>query len=64
LVVLKPGSQCSESELLDFCRARLSHHKCPHSAEFLPSLPKSGTGKLLKKELKEKYSGAEKNAVS
>ena len=64
LVVLKPGHQCSEAELLEFCRARLSHYKCPHSAEFLASLPKSGTGKLLKKELKEKYSGAEKNAVS
>jgi fatty-acyl-CoA synthase len=64
LVVLKPGCQCSEAELLQFCRARLSHYKCPHSVEFLPSLPKSGTGKLLKRELREKYSGAEKNAVS
>ena len=54
LVVLKPGFHATESELLEFCRARLSHYKCPHSAEFLESLPKSGTGKLLKKELREK----------
>jgi fatty-acyl-CoA synthase len=64
LVVLKPGCRCSEAELLEFCRTRLSHYKCPHSAEFLTSLPKSGTGKLLKKELKEKYSAIERNAVS
>jgi len=64
LVVLKPGYQCDEAELLEFCRARLSHYKCPHSAEFLESLPKSGTGKLLKRELRSKYAGAEKDAVS
>ena len=64
LVVLKPGSQTNEAELLDFCRSRLAHYKCPHSAEFLDSLPRTGTGKLLKRELREKYSAAEKNAVS
>jgi fatty-acyl-CoA synthase len=64
LVVLKPGFSTTETELLEFCRARLSHYKCPHSAEFLEALPKSGTGKLLKKELREKYSRAERSAAS
>lgn len=56
LVVLKAGSQSTEADLLEFCRARLSHYKCPRTVEFLDSIPKTGTGKLLKKELREKYS--------
>lgn len=62
LVVLKPGSQTQEGELLDFCRSRLSHYKCPHSVEFLDSLPKTGTGKILKKELRERFFAAQKTA--
>jgi fatty-acyl-CoA synthase len=64
LVVLKPGSETKEAKLLDFCRARLSHYKCPHSVEFLDSLPKTGIGKLLKRELREKYRTAQKSGVS
>ena len=55
LVVLKPAAQASESELLDFCRSRLSHYKCPRSFEFVDNLPKTGTGKILKKDLRKKY---------
>jgi len=64
LVVLKPGTETSAADLLDFCRSRLSHYKCPHSLEFVASLPRTGTGKLMKRELREKYSGTERNAVS
>jgi fatty-acyl-CoA synthase len=56
LVVLKPESTVKEDELLEFCRGRLAHYKCPKSVEFLTSLPKTGTGKLLKRELRQKYS--------
>ena len=50
----------SENELLEFTRARLSHYKCPRSIEFVEALPKTGTGKILKKELRKKYwSGTE-----
>jgi len=55
LVVLKPAAQASESELLGFCRSRLSHYKCPRSFEFVDNLPKTGTGKILKKDLRKKY---------
>ena len=64
LVALKPGASTSESELLDFCRERLSHYKCPHSIEFLDSLPKTGTGKLLKRELRKKYWLAQKTTAT
>lgn len=55
LVVLKPGTNVAEQELLDFCRSRIAHYKCPRSVEFLESLPKTGTGKILKKDLRRKY---------
>jgi fatty-acyl-CoA synthase len=55
LVVLKPGAQAGESELIEFCRSHLAHYKCPHSVEFRESLPKTGTGKILKKDLRKKY---------
>ncbi|HET9836685.1 MAG TPA: long-chain-fatty-acid--CoA ligase [Candidatus Angelobacter sp.] len=55
LVVLKPGVQAGEEELLEFCRSRLAHYKCPRSVEFLDALPRTGTGKVLKKELRKKY---------
>jgi len=57
LVVLKPDAHASEKELIEFCRSRISHYKVPHSVEFLPSLPKTGTGKILKKDLRKKYWG-------
>jgi fatty-acyl-CoA synthase len=57
LVVLKPGAQASEQELLDFCRSRIAHYKVPQSIEFLASLPKTGTGKILKRDLRKKYWG-------
>ncbi len=60
LVVMKPGVSATESELLEFCRSRLTHYKCPRSVEFLDALPRTGTGKVLKKELRKKYwSGTE-----
>jgi acyl-CoA synthetase (AMP-forming)/AMP-acid ligase II len=41
--------------LLDFCRSRIAHYKCPRSVEFLEALPKTGTGKILKRDLRKKY---------
>ena len=55
LVVLKPGAHANESELIDHCRARLAHYKCPRSIEYLESLPRTGTGKILKRDLRKKY---------
>ena len=59
LVVLKPDSQVTEQELLEFCRSRLAHFKCPRSVELLPALPKTATGKVLKRELRKKFWGDE-----
>jgi fatty-acyl-CoA synthase len=59
LVVLKPSAQLTESELIEFCRSRIAHYKCPRSVEFFASLPKTGTGKILKRELRKKYWGGQ-----
>ncbi len=60
LVALKPGTKATEDDILEFVRGRLSHYKCPRSIEFMDVLPKTGTGKILKKELRKKYwSGTE-----
>jgi fatty-acyl-CoA synthase len=55
LVVLKPDAQASEPELIEHCRMRLAHYKCPRSIEFMASLPRTGTGKVLKRDLRKKY---------
>jgi fatty-acyl-CoA synthase len=59
LVVLKPGAQLTETELIEFCRPRIAHYKCPRSVEFFATLPKTGTGKILKRELRKKYWGGQ-----
>jgi len=55
VVVAKPGCKPTEAELIEFCRARLAHYKCPQSIEFCESLPRTATGKVLKRELRKKY---------
>ena len=52
-IVRKPGTMVTESELLELCRSCLARYKCPHSVEFLEVLPKTGTGKILKRELRK-----------
>jgi fatty-acyl-CoA synthase len=55
LIVRKPGSNVTGEELLEFCRSRIAHYKCPRSIDFLESLPKTATGKVLKRNLRKKY---------
>lgn len=59
LVVLKPDASAGEIELIEHCRSRLAHYKCPRSVEFLEGLPKTGTGKVLKRDLRKKYCQSE-----
>jgi len=50
---LKPGARASEQEIIDFCRERLAHFKCPKAVEFT-ELPRTSTGKIQKFRLREK----------
>jgi fatty-acyl-CoA synthase len=55
LVVLKPGETAAEAELIAYGRQHLAHYKVPKSVEFRAELPKGGTGKILKRELRAPY---------
>jgi long-chain acyl-CoA synthetase len=44
-----------ERALIAWCRERLAHYKCPKSIDFDPALPRHSTGKLYKKELRDRY---------
>ncbi|MFC1824677.1 AMP-binding protein, partial [Thermodesulfobacteriota bacterium] len=55
IVVLKGGGQANEAEIIDYCKANLASYKKPRSVEFREDLPKSPTGKILKRMIKEEY---------
>lgn len=54
-VVVRPGSETDSEQLLGFLRERLAAYKVPKSVEFMDSLPLSGMGKVLRRELREKF---------
>ncbi len=55
IVVLKPGASASEEGIIEFCKRNLAGYKKPRSVEFWESLPRNGSGKTMKKEIREKY---------
>ncbi len=54
-ITLRADHTATEAEILEHCRRRLAGFKVPKSVEFIASLPKGGTGKILKKILREPY---------
>lgn len=64
LVVLRPGTELGTDELLGFLRERLAKFKLPRIVEFCEDpLPKTGTGKIRKLELRERFWAGEKARV-
>jgi len=58
VVQLRPGHEPGEAlatELIDYVRERIAHYKAPRSVDFVDSLPRTPTGKLVKGELKKLY---------
>jgi fatty-acyl-CoA synthase len=54
-VVLKPNAIVTEEELIGFMQDRLARFKVPKSVEFLPELPVSSAGKILKREIRQQF---------
>jgi len=56
LVVLRADQrgQVTEKSIIEWCRAHMAAYKVPRIVEFVPALPKSGTGKILWRELQER----------
>ncbi len=57
VVVLKPGEEATEEEIMKFCKGKLAGYKKPKSVDFLSAsaMPKTPTGKILRRPLKETY---------
>jgi len=64
-VVLKPGSTLTVEDLIAFCRKSLANYKIPRRVEFSSTeLAKSGSGKILKRVLRERFWVHQARAVS
>ncbi len=51
---IQPGPAL-ERELIDYCRSEIAHYKCPRSIDFVDELPRTPTGKLVKRKLRDEY---------
>lgn len=54
-VVLKPGQQASEADIIEQAKQHLASYQKPRSVEFVAELPKAPTGKILKRELRRPF---------
>ena len=55
-IVLKEGAPAvTEAEIIAYCRERLADFKCPKTVRFVADIPKGPTGKLLKRELAQRF---------
>jgi long-chain acyl-CoA synthetase len=59
-MVLRPGMSATAAEIKSFCRERLAPYKVPSQYEFVPELPKSQVGKVLRRVLKQQAADAGK----
>jgi len=55
VIVKKPGMDLTEQELIDFCKNKLAKYKIPKKVVFTDALPRTATGKILKKTLREQF---------
>lgn len=64
-VVLKMGTTLTADDLIAYCRQTLANYKVPRRIEFFETeLPKSGSGKILKRILRERFWAHHERAVS
>ena len=55
VVVLRPGREATEEDIIEYCKKEIAGFKSPKTVDFVQELPKTGSGKIYKKGLKEKY---------
>jgi acyl-CoA synthetase (AMP-forming)/AMP-acid ligase II len=63
-VVRAPGASLSEADVIAHARQHLAGYKCPRSVSFMDELPRTGSGKLLKRELRAPYWAGHTRQVS
>ncbi|MNS04141.1 Long-chain-fatty-acid--CoA ligase [compost metagenome] len=64
VVVLKPDNQVVDAQIIEHCRRQIAGYKTPKSVEFRTSLPLSGAGKVLKRDLREPFWAGKDRGVS
>lgn len=57
VVVASPGQQLEADEVIAYARENLAHFKCPTTVEIIDELPRNATGKILKRTLRETFTG-------
>ena len=57
-VVVPAGDSLDGDAVIAYCRERIAAFKCPRRVEVVDELPRNATGKLLKRELRARYSGS------
>ena len=63
-VVLRPGKTLDTNDLITFCRQYLAGYKIPKKIDISTNeLPKSGSGKILKKDLRDRFWAGRERAV-
>ncbi|MBU2548913.1 MAG: long-chain fatty acid--CoA ligase [Proteobacteria bacterium] len=55
VVVLKPGAEATEAEMIEHCKTRLASYKKPKSVEFVQEIPKNPIGKVLRRLVREPF---------
>jgi len=60
VVALKPGASATADDIIAFVKERMAAYKYPRTVQFVDTLPKGATGKILKKELKAQLEAAAK----
>ncbi len=64
IVVLRAEATATEEEVIEFCRDKLGGFERPRSVDFVGTLPRNPTGKVLKRELREPYWAGQKRRVA
>jgi len=64
IVVLRQGATATEEEIIAFCRRKLGGFERPRSVDFVDSLPRNPSGKILKRVLREPYWVGQSRGIS
>jgi long-chain acyl-CoA synthetase len=64
VVVLKAGATATADDIRAHCKGLIGSYKCPRSVDFVPAMPMSGAGKVLKTKLREPYWAGQQRQVA
>jgi fatty-acyl-CoA synthase len=64
VIVVKPDQSLTEAQIVTHCLERLAKFKVPQSVDFVDALPRNATGKVLKRDLRTRYTGTSAPAIT